>query len=157
MMTPTPQAFPAPETLLMHSGDMLLLDRITAFDAECTMTTYRPQAQAWYADQDGNMPAWMGIELMAQTIAAHVGLLKQQQGLPPKQGVLLGTRRYHAHVPAFAADTLLEIKVSVAFRDDSGLGAYDCVINSATGVVAEATLKVYEPEDFQSFLQGNTP
>lgn len=149
--------FPAPETLLLHSGDMLLLDRITAFDTEGILAEYQPQAQAWYADQNGNMPAWIGMELMAQAIAAHVGLLKRQEGLPPKQGVLLGTRRYHAHIPAFSADTLLQVRASVAFRDDSGLGAYDCNICSKLGTIAEATLKVYEPEDFQSFLQGNAP
>lgn len=148
---------PTPEALLMHSGDMLLLDRIIAFDTENVVAEYLPQATAWYAGHDGNMPAWIGMELMAQAIAAHVGLLKQQQNLPPKQGVLLGTRRYHAHVPTFAADILLQIKASVAFRDDSGLGAYDCMISNQLGTIAEATLKVYEPEDFQSFLQGNTP
>lgn len=50
------------------------------------------------------MPAWFGIELMAQAIAAHVGLLSMRDGNPARPGVLLGSRKYEAHTPAFAPD-----------------------------------------------------
>lgn len=145
---------PSPAELLLHSGDMLLLDHIVSFNTESTVAEFTPRADAWYADSAGRMPVWLGMELMAQTIAAHVGLLKQAQGQAPKQGVLLGTRRYQASQASLAPDETLQITVSVAYRDDSGLGAYDCVIHYRGATIVESTLKVYEPEDFPSFLQG---
>ncbi|MCB5188046.1 hotdog family protein [Methylobacillus caricis] len=149
------ELLPPIQDLLLHSGDMVMLERILSVDDEQTLAECIPQAGAWYADHAGNMPAWIGIELMAQAIAAHVGLLKRRQNLPPKQGVLLGTRSYKAQVAAFAANQVLHIKVALAYRDDSGLGAYDCSISNNTGELVNATLKVFEPDDFQSFLQGN--
>ncbi len=153
-MTPAP-AIPPIEDLLPHRGTMLLLDRVLAYDADTASAEYAPRSDAWYADADGNMPAWIGIELMAQTVAAHVGLLKRSAGAPPKQGALLGTQRYSAQRPAFAAGAPLRIRTRSIYRDASGLGAYECSIASGDEEVASATLKVYEPDDFQTFLQAS--
>ena len=148
---------PAISDLLLHRGNMLLLDCISTFNNEQTVAEYTPQRQAWYADAQGNMPAWIGLELMAQTIAAHAGLIKKVENITPKQGVLLGTRSYSATIPFFSADVTLHIKAVMMFRDESGLGAYDCTIsNRQNDILATATLKAFEPEDFQLFLQGAT-
>ncbi len=152
-MTPlTP--LPSIEDLLPHRGTMLLLDSLLATDEHHACAQARTDANAWYTDASGAMPAWIGIELMAQTIAAHVGWSKSRAGLPPKQGVLLGTRAYRSHVSAFSG--ALRVEARVAFRDDSGLGAYDCSIVSSDQVVATATVKVFEPDDFQTFLTSQT-
>lgn len=146
---------PPIEDLLLHCGNMLLLDRVIAFGNESTIAEYQPRGNAWYTDAAGKMPAWIGIELMAQVIAAHVGLLKRSEGVPPKQGVLLGTRSYLSTVPAFAANVPLSIHATMIYRDASGLGAYDCRITCGDEELATATLKVFEPDDFQLFLQGS--
>lgn len=140
--------------LLMHRSPMLLLDHVDTFDAESVVMSYTPDPQAWYADAEGNMPAWIGIELMAQAIGCHVGLNKRLEQQPPKQGVLLGTRRYSSSTPTFTANTQLSIRAVMVFRDESGLAAYDCEISQGTAVLASATLKVFEPDSFQAFLQG---
>lgn len=142
--------------LIAHRDSMLLLDCLLAADAETCCAEYTPRPDAWYADAAGNMPAWIGIELMAQTVAAHVGFSKRANGEPPKQGALLGTRSYKTCCPAFAAGAALHIHARVNYRDVSGLAAFDCRITDAAGTeLANATLKVYEPEDFQVFLKGN--
>ncbi|HEY0267793.1 MAG TPA: hypothetical protein VGC12_01015 [Methyloradius sp.] len=134
---------------------MMLLNQVISFNSECIIVEYTPQSQAWYVDAQGNMPAWIGIELMAQAIAVHAGLLKHNENINPKQGVLLGTRSYVAKTPSFEANVRLYIKSILVFRDESGLGAYDCSIsNDNNEALATATLKVFEPADFQSFLQG---
>ena len=94
-------AIPLPpiEDLLPHRGTMLLLDRMISCDAENACAEYCPVSNAWYSDKDGDMPAWIGIELMAQTIAAQTTLIKVAEGAPPKQGVLLGSRRYQSARP----------------------------------------------------------
>lgn len=144
---------PPIEELIPHRETMLLLDRLIAFDNASTTTEYMPRGDAWYADEQGNMPAWIGIELMAQTVAAHVGLLKRHEGAPPKQGALLGTRSYRSTVPFFATNKALCIHVIMVYRDPGGLGAYDCSITHGDEELATATIKVFEPDDFQTFIQ----
>lgn len=151
---------PPVEDVIAHRGSMLLLDRIVHADAESCVAEYQPRADAWYADAAGHMPAWIGIELMAQTIAAQVGVAKRGLGVPPKQGMLLGTRSYKTNCPIFTADQGLRIEARLSFRDEGGLAAYVCQISPAaapTQVLASAILKVFEPDDFQEFLKGKTP
>ena len=139
---------------------MLLLDRVVCFDGDCLTAEYSPRPDAWYADAAGHMPGWLGIELMAQTVAAHVAMKKSLAGLPPKKGALLGTRRYQSTAAGsagfFPAGQVLRIGVREDFSDASGLAAYNCTIERAGEIQATATLKVYEPADFETFLQGST-
>ncbi|MGD8631740.1 MAG: hotdog family protein [Gammaproteobacteria bacterium] len=146
------QHLPPIEMLLPHRGTMLLLDAVTAWDAESATSSASVRADSWYAADNGSMPSWIGIELMAQTIAAHVGLSARSRGLLPKQGILLGTRAYQATMSDFPTGALLRVNASLIFRDTSGLGAYACSISLDDNHVASATLKVYEPEDFDAFL-----
>ena len=145
---------PAIEELLPHRGTMLLLDRVLAFSTRELTAEYTPRTDAWYADARGNMPAWIGIELMAQAIAAHVGLLNRNEGKPVAPGVLLGTRRFESAQSAFSAGRVLRIHTAISFRDESGLAAYDCGIEAEGSGVASATLKVFEPDDFEAFLRS---
>lgn len=147
-------SIPAIESLLPHRGTMLLIDAITAWDAESASGETTPRADAWYAEADGSMPSWIGVELMAQTLAAHVGLVARSQGRSPKEGVLLGTRAYRATQPRFPAGETLTIHAHLNYRDDSGLGAYDCTISAGGVQLASATIKVFEPENFTTFLES---
>ena len=96
----------------------------------------------------------VGKSLMAQAIAVHVALDKRRYGLPVKMGALLGTRSYRPSQPVFVVAQPLLIRAKMLLRDESGMGAYDCSIESAGQCLALATLKVYEPEDFRRFVQG---
>ena len=143
------------ETLLPHRGTMLLLDKVSACTDEALTAHASVRADAWYADADGAMPAWIGIELMAQAIAAHVGLLATRSGGRARPGVLLGSRKYEAHTPAFARDAQLRIEVKELLRGDEGHGAYECAIHHGAVCCAEAVVKVFQPADFQSFIEGS--
>ncbi|NLR76094.1 ApeP family dehydratase [Leeia aquatica] len=147
-------SYPAIETVLGHRGDMLLVHAIEHVDATQACCTAKTDSAAWYASEAGDMPAWIGIELMAQTVGVHVGMLARMQGRPPRLGALLGTRKYTAMMACLPAGKGLRIQATQAFRDDTGVGAYDCRIELADGgeTVAEATLTVFEPDDFQAFL-----
>jgi len=148
-------SYPPIEELLPHRGTMLLLDRVIAFEETSASAAYAPRADAWYCDHEGNMPAWIGIELMAQTAAVHVALKKRGAGLPPAMGALLGTRCYQAQVASFKGGVALTVSATLILRDASGLGAYDCAIACGETPLASALLKVYEPEDFEQFVQGS--
>lgn len=155
-MTHTSESEFAPiETILPHRGTMLLLDKIGACTDEALTAHASVRTDAWYADADGAMPAWIGIELMAQAIAAHVGLLAMRAGGKARPGVLLGSRRYEAHSPAFAPGAQLRIEAKELLRSDEGHGAYECAIHHGRVCCAEAVIKVFQPADFQSFIEGS--
>ncbi|KVD83103.1 beta-hydroxyacyl-ACP dehydratase [Burkholderia stagnalis] len=154
---PTPADIPVCDVLdvLPHRGTMLMLDAIercteTAIDVRATA---RPDA--WYVAGDGAMPAWIGIELMAQAIAAHVGLLARRAGGRARPGVLLGTSGYKMHRPAFDAGATLRIAAQELLRSEAGHGAYECTIHIGDTCCAEAVVKVYQPDDFQTFIEGS--
>lgn len=150
-------SFPDIHELLLHRDTMLLLDRVLAFTELTASCEFTPPAGAWYATPDDAMPAWFGIELMAQCIATHVALASRAAGRPPKPGVLLGTRDYRASTAAFPADHPLCVEVAQTYRGDDGLGSYDCRIRNASGeTLASAALTVFEPNNFKDFITGAT-
>jgi predicted hotdog family 3-hydroxylacyl-ACP dehydratase len=148
--------FPPIEALLPHRGTMRLTDEVLAFSDESVSVAAHVDPHAWYADANGAMPAWIGIELMAQAIAAHVGLLARREGGAVRAGVLLGSRKYQAKVAAFARGARLRIDAAELLRGAEGHGAYECSIMGEDGVrLADAVIKVFQPGDFQSFIEGS--
>ncbi|ALL66082.1 3-hydroxydecanoyl-[ACP] dehydratase [Paraburkholderia caribensis MBA4] len=157
-MTATPEtseAFPPIDTILPHRGTMLLVDGVSACGDEALTAYASVRGDAWYADEDGAMPAWIGIELMAQGVAAHVALLAMRAGGRARPGVLLGTRSYQAHVSAFARDARLTIDVQEVLRSDAGHSAYECTIDHDGTRYADAVIKVFQPGDFHTFIEGS--
>ncbi|HZZ09917.1 MAG TPA: hotdog family protein [Paraburkholderia sp.] len=143
------------EAIIPHRGTMLLIDGVNAFDDQTLSARASVRADAWYADVDGAMPAWIGIELMAQAIAAHVALLAMRGGGAARPGVLLGSRSYKALQPTFAAGVPLLIGITELLRSEEGHGAYECTIHAGDVCCAEAVIKVFQPPNFQSFIEGS--
>jgi predicted hotdog family 3-hydroxylacyl-ACP dehydratase len=143
------------EAIIPHRGTMLLLDAVTTFDDQTLSAQATVHADAWYADAEGATPAWIGIELMAQAIAAHVALLAMRAGGSARPGVLLGSRSYRALQPSFACGARLSIHVTELLRSEEGHGAYECTIHHGDVCCAEAVIKVFQPRDFQSFIEGS--
>ena len=143
------------EAIIPHRGTMLLIDAVTAFDEQTLSARATVHADAWYADAQGAMPAWIGIELMAQSIAAHVALLAMRGGGRARPGVLLGSRSYKSLQPSFAGGAQLLIHATELLRSDEGHGAYECTIHHDDVCCAEAVIKVFQPSDFQSFIEGS--
>jgi predicted hotdog family 3-hydroxylacyl-ACP dehydratase len=146
--------FPPIDTILPHRGTMLLIDGVSSCSDDALTAYTTARRDAWYADEHGAMPAWIGIELMAQGVAAHVALLAMRAGRRARPGVLLGTRSYSAHVSAFACRANLTISVQEVLRSDDGHSAYECAIDHDGVRCADAIIKVFQPRDFQSFIEG---
>ncbi len=147
--------FPPIETILPHRGTMLLLDAVEMCTDDRLVASASVDEQAWYADGQGAMPAWIGIELMAQAIAAHVGLLAMRAGGTALPGVLLGSRSYSAKIPAFGNEAKLIVEAKVLLRSEGGYGAYECAIRQGRIECAGAVIKVFQPDDFRSFIEGS--
>jgi len=143
--------------LLPHSGQMVLLDRVLSADVDNLSAEVRIHAGSMLAGEEG-VGAWVGIEYMAQAIAAHAGWLALQRSEPVKVGFLLGSRKYACGVPLFAIGSVLLVHVHRVLQGENGLGAFDCRIDVAGGAsaVATATVTVFQPDNVNQFLKdGN--
>lgn len=132
------------EPLLPHRGPAILLDGLEAITEDGCLAVARVREGAQYLDAEGRMPAWVGLELMAQAASAFSGHRNTLSGRPVRVGYLLGTRSFTATGPAFPVGTVLEIEVRVLFLDESGPSAFRCEIRSSGQSVATATLKAIE-------------
>lgn len=142
--------------LLPHAGDMVLLDAVEVFDAESIETRLEVKPSGLLNLPDGSLPAWVGIEIMAQTVAAFAGCHARQAGLPVELGFLLGTRSFQCNVEHFPAGSLLRIRAIRSLQDDNGMGVFECHLDGP-GIHAEARLNVFRPPEVASYLQEPTP
>jgi predicted hotdog family 3-hydroxylacyl-ACP dehydratase len=140
--------------LVPHSGDMVLLERVLSADAENVVAELTINPGTLFCDGVG-VGSWIGIEYMAQAIAAHGGNLARQRGEPVKVGFLLGARRYQCSVPLFAVGSVLRVHAHHAMQGDNGLAAFECRIEDAASgaTLATATITVFEPNNVDEFLQ----
>ncbi|HEY0954690.1 MAG TPA: hotdog family protein [Roseateles sp.] len=147
---------PAITELVPHAGPMCLLDRVLAAERERLSAEVVVPAQGLFS-HDGGVGAWVGIEYMAQAVAAWAGWQARAAGEPPRIGLLLGTRRYRCGVPRFMVGQRLRIDIERAYQADNGLGQFDCRIHADGVELASATLTVFGPEDPSAFLNGEEP
>jgi predicted hotdog family 3-hydroxylacyl-ACP dehydratase len=111
---------------------MCLLDRIEAHDDAATRCRALPKASELFRRADGSVPTWVGIEYMAQCVAAHGGLLARARGEAPRPGLFVGSRRLVFRCQAFAPD----VPLLVSARHAAGRGdnlAFDCAVSSMAG------------------------
>jgi len=143
------------EDLLPHAGEMILLDAVLEADAERIVCSRRVCSGGLFSAPDGSLPAWTGVELMAQSVAAWAGCQAKREQRPVRLGFLLGTRHYQCDVDAFPKDSELMIEAVRSFHDDNGMGVFACCID-APGMHAEARLTVFSPPDVGAFLAAST-
>lgn len=138
--------------LLPHSGQMILLDRVTFVDDSRLTAQLVVRGDGLLLGKAESVPAWSGIEYMAQAIGAYVGIQAKQAGLPIQLGFLLGTRRYDSNVDSFPVGSSLSVSAEKILQDGQ-LGVFECRI-CGDNVDISATLNVYQPpESLTSTLQ----
>jgi predicted hotdog family 3-hydroxylacyl-ACP dehydratase len=147
------ETLPPIHDLVPHAGPMSLLDRVIAVEGERLSAEVVVPADGLFS-RDGGVGAWVGIEYMAQAVAAWAGWQSRQAGEAPRIGLLLGTRRYRCSVPRFAAGQRLQVDIERGYQADNGLGQFDCRIRADGQELAHATLTVFGPQDPTAFLNG---
>lgn len=124
---------------------MVLLDELV----ECTQDSIRCRLQVradGLFDKGGVVPAWLGIEYMAQVIAAYSGYWRYRDQLPAKVGFLLGTRRFLTNVDSFQVGQALLVTATKVIQGSNGMASFNCTVEGE-GVQQSAALSVFEPGD----------
>lgn len=95
--------------------------------------------------QDGRLPIWIGIEYMAQAVAAWAGHRARTEGRRVSVGYLVGTRRYDTFRAHFEVGEHLTIEARCEILGANGLGVFACRLMVLGQIAASANLSVYEP------------
>lgn len=138
-----------------HRASLLLLDELVHWDDDSIHAALVVPSKGAFAGPDG-VPAWIGIEYMAQAIAAWAGCRARHDGGEPKIGFLLGSRRYSSQRDLFPAGTRLEVYARRELMGDNGLGMFACRIDAGGETWVEANVSVFEPADAQAYLESGT-
>ena len=142
--------------LVPHSGPMVLLDRIISVDGESVCAEVRIRQDSLFY-RDNGVGAWVGLEYIAQAIAAYAGYHAALRGKPVKIGFLLGTRRYECARSTFALGSVIMIRAKRVLQTDNGLASFDCSIDDQSGRLGGASITVYQPADAEEFFDGSFP
>lgn len=141
------------ERVVPHRGTMRLIDRLLAWDEDTVAVELRVPHEGPFSHDDG-VPAWVGVEYMAQAIAAWAGCHARRAGREPSVGFLLGTRRYQSSVAFFPAGAMLRVEATRELLGENGLGMFSCRILGDGEELAVANVSVFEPPDAMAYLES---
>lgn len=145
------------EEVIKHRKPMRLVDELISFDEDsaCVSVTISNESEFYQAQQQG-VPSYIGIEYMAQCIAAKAGANELASGGKLKLGFLLGTRKYQPNVAYFPCGKTLQVTATRLMEDTAGLSVFECVIVSSQQpeiILAQAKINVFQPENASAYLQ----
>lgn len=137
---------------------MLLLEELLAVDQEtchCRVTVNRRGVLAPFLNAEGALPAWFGLEVMAQAVAVWSGWHQRQTGGQDiALGMLLGSRRFVAEQPSFTEGSVLDVQVTLLARDER-IGGFEADIRCAGHLLASTRLSTcqLEAEELASLFE----
>ena len=142
------------ESLIPHRDPMILVHRVEERGDDFLVASVDLSRPTRFTDADGLVPAYVGLEYMAQTISAYMGAQARDRGLPVKLGFLLGCRKYSASQSHFPKNETVRVKIRVTLMD-AEFGVFDCTIFTADNTeLASAQLKAVQPDDLSLFLES---
>ncbi|HET7650069.1 MAG TPA: 3-hydroxylacyl-ACP dehydratase [Gammaproteobacteria bacterium] len=133
--------------VLPHKGPAVLIDRVIEDSRDSIRVSAHIDRTHRFFVAGHGVPSWVGIEMMAQAIAAHAGINGRRENREPRTGMLLGTRRYETTTPWFPEGANLEILAEREFGEDGGLAACQCTILCDGQTLASATIIIIEIND----------
>ena len=145
------------EKVIKHRKPMRLVDELVSFDenSACVLVNINEESEFYQAKQHG-VPSYIGIEYMAQCIAAKAGANELASGGALKLGFLLGTRKYKPNIAFFPSGETLQVRATKLMEDAAGLSVFDCTIvanNQVETILAQAKINVFQPENSAAYLQ----
>ncbi|WP_034913995.1 hotdog family protein [Erwinia sp. 9145] len=143
---------------LPHETPMVLLERVLAVSDEgatCQVVVSPDGVLAPFLDVDGALPAWFGVEMIAQAIGVWSGWHhRQHTDGKPVLGMLLGARAFRCDRAAFPAGATLTVSVHLLMRDEK-IGSFEGEIDAEGQHLASGRLNTWQPDEneLQQLLQ----
>ena len=108
-------------SVIPHRDKMLLLSKVIDYDLEerSIEAEYRISADCIFYDSAAmGVPAWVGLEFIAQTICALCGIRDKKMGVPQKKGFILSVSQLQLGLPFFKTGSIIYIKAKETERMD---------------------------------------
>ena len=143
----------AVEKVVPHRAPMCLLRYVLKHDADSTTCDVLIGPSSLFLEK-GRVDAWVGLEYMAQAVAAHVGMVARKSGKVPQIGFWLGTRRANFFTDGFRTGQTLRVTVRPVWGEGR-LFCFDGLVQDATNGrrLAAAQLNVYRPQNVKKLLK----
>jgi predicted hotdog family 3-hydroxylacyl-ACP dehydratase len=140
--------FPPVAEILPHRGRMVLLGRVLEHAPNATACAVSVDAQKLFVQPDGTIGSWVGVEYMAQCVAAHAGMLGRAVGAEPRVGYLVSSRRLRFHAPRFVPGQQLRVSAAQLWGGQQGMVSFQCKVEDASSgaLLVEGRLNCYLPE-----------
>ena len=140
------------ENLLPHREPMILLDCLIGHEEDTTvcLSTIHPGMPFFH---EGRVPAHMGIELMAQTIAVHAGYPAYLERREPVVGFLLGSPKLETAEPFFEEGRVLRVEAHQVWGEAEML-QFACSLydDGDDRQIQVANVNIFKPKDLWRYL-----
>lgn len=130
------------EELLYHRPPMIFLDEVIESGPNSLIAGVEIRPGIPFFESGRGVPAWVGLEYMAQAVAAFAGIRARAEDAPIRLGMLIGCRRYSTKLSVFPPGASMVVRVRELAWGESGLGSFDCTL-SAPDIVAKGRIAVY--------------
>jgi len=136
-------------SVIPHRGRMLLLSRVKGYnikertiEAEYHIT----EDCLFYDSAIAGVPAWVGLEFIAQAVSAFSGIEDRENGIPPRMGFILSVSAMRIGLPFFGIGSTAQIKAKEIDCVDS-VSTFEGEIFLDGRKVLEGKLTVMEAND----------
>ena len=131
------------DSVLPHAAPMILLDDVVRIGETSVQGSVRIGEDSLFYEAPMGVPSYVGIEYIAQTVAAHAGMVAHDSGYPVRVGFLLGTRRYACSMPHFPLGALLTVHVAAVYEAPRICKFSGTISDAKLGEVASCMVSVY--------------
>ena len=136
-----------------HKDPMILIDTLISYVPDTLVTqTHITPSSPYFEDTINAVPNYVGIEYMAQSVAALAGVEAKSRGDIIRVGFLLGSRKLKMHIPHYQLGESYQTHVTRLYQEESGLAVFDCKVFHHETLVAEANVNVFQPQDTQTYI-----
>lgn len=142
--------------LVPHAEPMVFIDRLLSGEEKQTRCSVRVEAIPMFRHPQGGLPGWVGLEPMAQCIAAHGGLEARRRGHAPRIGFLLGCRRLRVETDRLQPGVGYAVSATQVWGGEEGLVSFDCELFERAGGLRllSGRINAYLPADASAIVEG---
>ena len=146
------KSLPTVEQALPHESPMILLDRLVQKTETGLISEVIIREGIPFFD-DGVVSAFVGVEYMAQTVAAFSGVESIGNGGQAEIGFLLGIKGFTSKCRLFSNGQILQVAVNHDWGDKQLMHFIGVITDSETKeVLQEAQLSAFKPENSREFI-----
>lgn len=136
---------PASEFML-HRKPMLLLDKLVEIGPQHAVCEWLVRPDDAFVSDGLGVPAYIGIEYMAQCVAVHAGACERVHGFPPPMGMLLGARDFKISEAYLKVGQVYQTRCEEVIRGADGVAAFMCNITYEDHLIVNTRLSVWQLE-----------